>query len=176
MHKVIQGNNTRTNIDIRVHFRKWNMQKDQYEQLCLDSEDYKECELKAIGWGELIEASFERGRPLIASVNEDCCAASINKNNKKTDQKSKWKDFITIIPKFERNIYRVYDSKKDIYIKERPILTFGVTIYDQEDKEMLYLLDYMDIQDVLGRLINQFLYYFPFDIKKWAKLEGEDVL
>lgn len=173
-HRVFRENNTKTEVDIRVHFRKWNMKNDEYKQCCLDSDDYQKYEMDAIKWGELIEASFNTGRPLIASMNEDICRPSLRKNDDKADEKRKWQDFITVIPCFKRNVYKQYDSQKDIYTKERPILTFGVTIYNPKDKEMLYLLDYMDIQDVLGRLLNQFLYYFPFDIYKWVKLEGEN--
>ena len=55
------------------------MKNDEYEQCCLDSDDYQKYEMDAIKWGELIEASFNTGRPLIASMNEDICRPSLRK-------------------------------------------------------------------------------------------------
>ena len=81
-------------------------------------------------------------------------------SNKSKEKNKKWVDFITIIPKSRGNVFRIYDEKNVKIIKERPYITFGVTVYNENDRSALYMLEYMKIDIVLGELMQDFLYYF----------------
>lgn len=66
-------------------------------------------------------------------------AYSQNKKKKKEKKDYKWTDFLTSIPDFLQNRYIQYDTKTQNIVKERPWLTFGITVYDQRSSKMLYI-------------------------------------
>lgn len=152
---------------LRVHFRKWDSRKDQYIQCCIYGNNSGNYVMSPIDWGQLIEKAFESKRPLIASVNAYYCKESIENNNKK-DSGNKWKDFITVIPDFEQNYYIERNPKSGKILRERPLLTFGITIYREEDRTLLYLLDCLEIDKMIGEVLHDFLYYMPIDLKQYV--------
>lgn len=128
---------------IRIHFRYWDGKKEEnYRQLCVYGEGAdKNYIMKGQQWGELLQRAYEVKRPLIASVNRRYCKESLDTNAAKKSKK--WVDFISVIPKFNKNYYINKDPHTDKIIYDRPLLTFGVTIYREQDKKILYVLDYL---------------------------------
>lgn len=161
---------------IRTHFRYWkhvesdslrtNIKDDVYTPLSLYGKGYPGHSARDLNWGQLIKQSYITGIPLIASVNSDFCKESIENNKDKTDEEmdNKWEDFITIIPQFNQNNYVEKDLISEEVSFSRPILTFGITVYREEDRAILYMLDYLRIDKFIGRQINKFLHYFPMDL------------
>ncbi|OUQ62101.1 hypothetical protein B5E53_18255 [Eubacterium sp. An11] len=147
-------------LKLRVHFRY--CKEDKYFQLCLYGKDFENYIMEELDWGELLEKAYEVKQPLIASVNEKYCGESFERNEKKSD--NQWKDFITAIPKFQKNYWIKRDNLTEEIKINRPLLTFGVTVYHEEDRRILYILDYLRIDEVIGNAIKDFLYYFPINI------------
>ena len=134
--------------DIRFHFRCLNIDSNDgvlYSQLC--SSFWKRLEgkipnpVKVLGFVELIKAAFEEKRPLIYSVNSSVCTT-----------KTEWEDFITAVPNIEQNIYEyeLCNSMKKRY----PIITFGVSVRNVIDRQLLFCLDYYRIDDILGSILE----------------------
>ena len=107
--------------------------------------------------------------PLIASVNAKYCAESMQSNNEKIEPDKKWMDFITVIPEFEKNNYVEKNTIDEEVHFARPLLTFGLTVYEEKDRDILYMLDYLRIDKFIGRQINKFLHYFPINIEDFIK-------
>lgn len=152
---------------VRVHFRAYNVEKDWYEQLCIgDSSIWAEYEMKKQKWGELLKESYIANHSLVASINKRYCEESYSQNKKKKNDKRdyKWTDFLTSIPRFLQNRYIKYDARTQNILKERPWLTFGITVYDQRSSKMLYILDYLDINAVISDCIIEFYSYMPIHI------------
>lgn len=162
----------RDGTDVRVHFRQWNKDTDCYIQNCIYGRNAEHYEMKPIEWGELLEEAYRRKRPLIASVNEGYCKKSMEQNKKKDS--GQWEDFITVIPEFVKNNYIQRNKKTGKIEQKRPLLTFGITIYEKEDKTLLYLLDYLRIDKIVGEMIHDFLYYMPIDLKEYIKLGNQE--
>lgn len=155
---------------IRTHFRQWDLdKKDQYIENTLYGVMPKEYLIKPLDWGQLLEKAYISNGSLIASVNSAYCKDSLSNNAEKEEQAQKWSDFITVIPKFEGNDYIEKNEITGEVYKKRPLLTFGVTVYREEDKEILYLLDYLKIDKFIGRQIQKFLHYFPINIVDYIK-------
>lgn len=156
-------------LRLRVHFRYRKREApSNYAQLCLYGKDFDNYMMEDLEWGELLEKAYEAKQPLIASVNERYCGNSFEKNKKKTT--AQWTDFITAIPKFRKNYFIKRDALTEEISISRPLLTFGVTIYREEDRRILYLLDYLRIDEIIGDAIKDFLYYFPINIVRYIKL------
>ena len=148
-------------LKLRVHFRYAKGKNlNQYSQLCLYGKDFKHYIMRELEWGELLEKAYEVKRPLIASVNAKYCGESFENNKKKSD--AQWTDFITVIPKCQKNYYIKREKLTEEIQISRPLLTFGVTVYREEDKRILYILDYLRIDEIIGDAIKEFLYYFQF--------------
>lgn len=181
--KTIQ--NKKKEVSIRTHFRslkfaetdcsKLDDANDVYTQLSLYGKGHPGHSVRDITWGQLIKESYLAGIPLIASVNTDFCEESISNNNGKQDNdlENKWLDFITVIPKFEQNNYIEKDMVSEEVCLARPFLTFGITVYKEEDRSILYMLDYLQIDKFIGRQINKFLHYFPIDLRDCIKILKE---
>lgn len=164
------------NAKIRTHLRYWQMgqdEEDRYDQHSMFGYCTEDDAVRSLKWGQLIEASFEKGSPLIGSVNMHYCEDSFDNNKNKFDPDKKWTDFITIIPKFKENYYvRREESTQKILFK-RPLLTFGVTIYQEEDREILYLMDFLRFDNFIGRQVIKFLDCFPISIVEFIEyLQG----
>ena len=155
-------------IKLRVHFRYANgKQLNQYSQLCLYGVNSESYVMRELTWGELLEKAYEVKRPLIASVNAKYCAESFENNKKKKN--TQWKDFITVIPKYQKNYYiRRKTLTEEIEIN-RPLLTFGATVYREQDQRILYILDYLRIDEIIGDAIKEFLYYFPINLIQYIQ-------
>ena len=118
---------------------------------------------------ELIKASYEKGSPLIGSVNAHYCKDSFDDNQNKSEPDTKWADFITIIPQFKENHYLKMEENTQKILFKRPLLTFGVTIYQEEDREILYLMDFLRFDHFIGRQVIKFLDCFPISIVDFIK-------
>lgn len=187
LHKAIQK--IKEQALFRTHFRYWGMaaedkekrkeEDDQYLQLSLYGAGLKDHPIRPLKWGELIEESYLKRMPLIASVNAKYCAESMQSNNEKTEPDKKWMDFITVIPEFEKNNYVEKNTIDEEVHFARPLLTFGLTVYEEKDRDILYMLDYLRIDKFIGRQINKFLHYFPINIEDFIKTlknkEGQNV-
>lgn len=155
-------------LQLRVHFRYRKKKTiDKYSQLCLYGKDFNDYIMEELEWGELLEKAYEVKRPLIASVNERYCGKSFEKNKKKSN--TQWIDFITAIPKFHKNYFVMRDDLTEEIIISRPLLTFGVTVYREKDRRILYILDYLRIDEIIGNAIKDFLYYFPINILQYVQ-------
>lgn len=149
---------------VRFHFRYLSDRKSfQYLRLCrsfpsdINSTYYDVSEIK---YGELIEQAYVSGNSLIYSVNEEF---TINKLSQK------WKNFITVVPVFDKNIYTRKNGSRNQKI---PFLTFGVTINNDKYDDLLYCMDYFSIKETIEEIIEQYLDIFHIDINefcKWAK-------
>lgn len=162
---------------IRTHFRHWGMDKnDEYFENTIYGNPLENYTMDPLKWGQLLEKAYVSKGSLIASVNSIYCQDSMKINKEKKEKSQKWTDFITVIPKFDGNVYiKANETTGEIY-EERPFLTFGVTVYREEDRDILYLLDYLKIDEFIGRQIAKFLYYFPISIGDYISslLEGRE--
>lgn len=146
--------------DIRLHFRSIKIKDDKisYPQLCSSFWPKLTGDIppvKELGFEELIEASFKEKRPLIFSVNNAVCKTP-------TD----WKDFITAIPSTEKNIYKCeYDG---VIKGSYPIITFGVSIKNCDDRNLLFCLDYYHIDDVLGAILEAYCNINEFNLADYV--------
>lgn len=155
---------------VRVHFRAYNVKNEQYEQLCLgDSSKWMSYRMKSQEWGELLEEAYKIKHSLVASINQRYCRKSFETNQKKSKEESKWADFMTYIPDFRENDYTVYDTKTDELVKKRPWITFGITVYDKKSSQMLYILDYLKIGQIITECFKEFKVYMPIDMKKFVE-------
>lgn len=155
-------------LKLRVHFRyRIEETPNKYLQLCLYGKDFNNYIMRELEWGELLEKAYEVKRPLIASVNERYCRKSFEKNRNKRNEQ--WTDFITVIPKFQKNYFIIREELTEKVLISRPLLTFGVTVYREEDRRILYILDYLRIDEIIGNAIKDFLYYFPINIHYYVQ-------
>ena len=49
------------------------------------------------------------------------------------------------------------------------MLTFGVTVYDEKSRDILYILDYLKIDWFIGRQIAKFLECCPISLNEYVK-------
>ena len=112
-----------------------------------------------IKYGDLIEAAFLQPDSgcLIYSVNESICKKKL---------KDKWNDFITVIPKFDGNKYIKKVNKSTI--KEYPLITFGVTIEDANDKFILQCLDFYSFDKIVTDLLKNYIDVFMVDLNEFV--------
>lgn len=153
---------------VRFHFRYLADRKSlQYLSLCtsfptsIDSTIHGVSEIK---YGQLIEKAYESGRSLIYSVNKEFVQKPLN---------TKWKNFITVIPAFDKN---KYTHKYVTVSKQYPFLTFGVTTNNCKFDDLLYCMDYFSIEDTLGRILEQYIETFNINIDSfcnWARYSLE---
>ena len=135
----------------------------QYLRLCASFPEFInpiEHDVSEIKYGQLIEKSYLSGHSLIYSVNEEFT------KNKLLD---KWKNFITVVPLFEKNSFTRKNASQN---KKIPYITFGVTINKDKFDELLYCMDYFSIKESLEEIIEQYLEIFHIDIGGfciWAK-------
>lgn len=153
---------------LRTHFRYWNQngEAEQYFQAQVYGAGFDEYVMQPLDWGELLEEAFENNKPLIASVNSRYCKKSIEKNERK--ETNKWENFMMVIPQFVDNKYTEREEITKKVLFARPLITFGLTVYREEDKELLYILDYLKLDEVIGTVIKEFLHYFPIEIYKYV--------
>ena len=158
------------NIKLRTHFRAWKKDTDEYVPIVLfpNYESVSNHQMTPLKWGELLEEAYKKKAPLIASVNRMYCQKSLKKNDKNPED-ARWVDFITCIPKCVKNNYVEVDETTQEVKEKRPYLTFGVTVYDEKSRDILYILDYLKIDWFIGRQIAKFLECCPISLNEYVK-------
>lgn len=154
---------------VRVHFRGYNTEKDIYEQLCVGDSTWEAYKIRPQEWGELLEEAYKVKHSLVASVNKSYCAKSYQINNDKEKEEYKWKDFMTYIPEFVGNDYIEYDNETGKIVKQRPWITFGITVYASKSSNMLYILDFLKIGQIITECFQEFKGYMPIEMEKFVK-------
>ena len=164
MHQTLVSDLCEPNDIVRFHFRYLSDRNSfQYLRLCTSFQDEENSishPLSEIKYGQLIEHSYKSERSLIYSINKDFTDNSLSEN---------WKNFITVVPLFEKNNYNRKYAHNNIKI---PYITFGVTTNNEKFDELLYFLDYFSIKETLEELIEQYMDIFHIDIDAfclWAK-------
>ncbi len=154
----------------RVHFRGYNVETDEYESLCMgDLGTWSSYEMKNQKWGELLEEAYKAKHSLVASVNQNYCCESYEINDQKEEETYKWVDFMTYIPDFNGNVYKSYDIQTDTIVKQRPWITFGITVYAKENSNMLYILDYLELGQIITDFFKEFKVYMPINMERFVK-------
>ena len=157
----------RSSCTVRVHFRGYNIETDEYETLCLgDPLNWPNYQMKKQKWGELLEEAYKVKHSLVASINQRYCYESYKVNDQKKEDVYKWVDFMTYIPDFRENDYVEHDTKTDEIVKRRPWITFGITVYDKESSNMLYILDYLKIGQIITDCFKEFKVYMPINMER----------
>lgn len=148
--------------NLRVHFRCYNRNDDEYLKLFQYSNiDHEEGpSVSKIAWGGLIEQSYKLNSSLVYSINPEY-------NNHKPVN---WDDFMTVVPTFLNceQEFRDVNSKK---IK-RPSLTFGISVSNEmcnkeELSKILYVLEYLDIYQLISDILDDFINDFLVDYSKY---------
>lgn len=154
---------------VRVHFRylDYTGKKLNYRKLCQEVyikngdgtvNDELEYSLSTLKYTDLIKASYENNKSLVYSLNEYNC-------NKKLD--SKWKNFITIVPRFPRNtIYLKADGYEPLGY---PLLTFGITCNNDDINKLFYCMDMFDFKRVLELHINEYINIYKINLISFGK-------
>lgn len=154
---------------VRIHCRYLDRgNRCTYRGLCTSFShniDKTQYSLSDIEYGDLIEAIMEKERNqsgcMIYSLNEQLCKKKL---------KDKWRDFITIIPQIQENVYRKRMGNGNY--KMAPFLTFGVTINNKAQEELLYCMDYLSAHVIIGDILQNYINTFLIDINKfctWVK-------
>lgn len=152
---------------VRFHFRYLEDKNSYlYGNLCSSfsaGAEENQYRLSDIKYSDLIEAAHKVGCGLIYLANEELCQKKLN---------TKWWNFITVIPRFQKNEFRRKvneDSAKTV-----PLLTFGVTTGSQDFDNLLYCLDFYRIDQILGDLIDSYADIYKINIEDfcaWLKNE-----
>ena len=152
---------------LRAHFRYYRQTGDTYVGLYHSSypEEKTAGPMQDIKWGSLIKPAFEEEKALVFSANRGY-----------NDVKTKWDDFITIVPQFNNNTLDIRTKPPGTKTK-RPVLTFGFSILYPEtlshDSSVLYILDYLRLDKIITTLIDEYIRIFDIDFKKFlAYLES----
>lgn len=150
------------NSNLRVHFRWYEKDGDEYLKLCQYSNiDLDEGpSVSEIAWGGLIEQSYELKNSLIYSINP-------RYNN---HEPVKWDDFMTVVPSFlncEQEFRNVYNKKV-----KRPSMTFGISVLNtecnkEEVSKPLYVFEYLDIYQLISDIVDDFINDFIVDYSKY---------
>lgn len=153
------------NLIIRSHFRYL---KDRstytYSELCnsfYGEIDIDQIQVHDMRYGDLLEAAFNKSitKSLVYSANKHIC-----KNQLDSDEK--WVNYITIIPSFPENIYHKKVSK--LYYKDYPYITFGVTVDDHNNDNLLYLMDYYRMDTFFGDILKKYVRCFGIDMNEFC--------
>lgn len=155
------------NTFLRAHFRWHNftasrrkITNDNYKMLCQDSNlpgDQQKDSMQVVDWGGLIEHAFLTGEPLVYSANK-----RYNPIN------TSWDDFITMIPKFTDYAHDVRTPQG--HPTSRPIMTFALSIKrasKKEDTIALLLLAYLRYDELLAKVIDEYMQMFMIDAKNF---------
>lgn len=115
----------------------------------------------------MLEAAYlsKTSGALIYSVNKDAC---------KNKLKEKWQDFITVVPRFDANIYSRRMNQKTV--KDFPLITFGVTINHKEHEQLLQCMDFYGIDRYISNLLQRYTNVFMLNIDEfltWLKIEDK---
>lgn len=168
---------------VRIHFRylfnEYNGRsklvdesKAKYRSLCTsipseyNEEDYSVSEMP---FCDLLKESF---------VSEKCLIYSANKHLVlRRPLNKRWKNFITIVPCFDENKYKICNSDtRDV--KYIPYLTFGISANTHSYDWLFYCMDFFEYNDTIKEIIHKYINLFKIDLSgfcKWAAswLESE---
>ncbi|MDO5115915.1 MAG: metallophosphoesterase [Synergistaceae bacterium] len=79
---------------------------------------------------------------------------------------TKWDYFLTAIPFFTDNFYKVDQ------FAERPIVTFGLTLYEKNQKKddavILLLMNYLNIDNVFTSILTEYIERHDYDLSQLA--------
>lgn len=148
--------------NLRVHFRWYKKETDEYQKLCqysnVDLE--KGPSISIIEWGGLIKQSYLLNDSVIYSINSKY-------NN---HEPVRWDDFMTIVPPFFKCEQEFRNSKNEKI--KRPIMTFGVSVLNSEcDKEeiskILYVFEYLDLCRLITNILDDFIRNFDVDYTQY---------
>lgn len=150
---------------VRFHFR-FRLKDKMYSQLCISIPP--ECKpetmnMQPMQYDDLLKASYDVGHSLIYSVNKSLVH---------TEPKKRWKNFITAIPSFDGNKYR---KNRREHGKGIPFITFGVSVGSSDLNSLLYYMDFHSIERTLADVIEDYLEYFPIDMKAFCEWARENV-
>lgn len=107
--------------------------------------------------GSMIEKSFTTSKSMLYSLNP-----SSNSHMSSRD----WIDFLTIVPKNEKNICKI-DSETLV-----PYLSFGISVNNVKLQVYLRELGFIGIEGPLTELLNSFFECIPFDISTLLEEEA----
>lgn len=147
---------------VRTHFRYLCDKKEgRYKNLNISvskSGNESDYIVSDILYGQLIEEAHKINKGLIYSANKDLIENQL---------RERWTNFITIVPQYKSYEYFGKQSrgKKIKY----PYITFGVTVSSEKYNNILYLMDYFSIKDILEDFIESFLDVFPIDIGRFCE-------
>lgn len=158
---------------VRFHFRYLSDKNiSTYSTLCssfsvCDEIDEYLNQPSDIKYCDLLEAAYlsKTSGALIYSVNKDAC---------KNKLKEKWQDFITVVPRFDANIYSRRMNQKTV--KNFPLITFGVTINHKEHEQLLQCMDFYGIDRYISNLLQRYTNVFMLNIDEfltWLKIEDK---
>ena len=150
---------------VRFHFR-FRLKDKMYSQLCISIPP--ECKpetmnMQPMQYDDLLKASYDVGHSLIYSVNKSLVH---------TEPKKRWKNFITAIPSFDGNRYR---KNRREHGKGIPFITFGVSVGSSDLNSLLYYMEFHSIERTLADVIEDYLEYFPIDMKAFCEWARENV-
>ena len=150
---------------VRFHFR-FRLKDKMYSQLCISIPP--ECKpetmnMQPMQYDDLLKASYDVGHSLIYSVNKSLVH---------TEPKKRWKNFITAIPSFDGNRYR---KNRREHGRGIPFITFGVSVGSSDLNSLLYYMDFHSIERTLADVIEDYLEYFPIDMKAFCEWARENV-
>lgn len=93
----------------------------------------------------------------------------IDKNENRKDKNNTWCDFLTAVPEIEGNDYIECVPRNKEVICQMPWITFGVTVYREEDRKLLFLMDYFRIDQIVSEFIQEFRYFMPINIQHFVE-------
>lgn len=158
---------------VRFHFRYLDTSSLLYKALCSSfSSDEVVCQNinqpSDVKYEDLISEAFESNSTgcLIYSVNESVCKKKL---------REKWSDFITVVPKLEKNRYKRRNNQHSV--RQYPLITFGVTTNSREDSYLLYCMDYFKIDEFISCCLERYMDVFKIDIEgfvNWVRKETQE--
>lgn len=149
--------------NLRVHFRWYDQENDKYRKLCqysVNESNTGPC-ISEIKWGGLIEQAYLKKKPFIYSVN------------KKYNNHSpvRWEDFMTIVPSFYKcEVEFRHEGERH----KRPIISFGISVANdscmkRELSEVLYILEFLNVDHILTEILDDFMKCFTVDYSKYLE-------
>lgn len=144
--------------DIRFHFRYLSDKQGlQYTKTCnsFRKDSTEEAEVSVIKYKECVEKAF---------INENSKCSIYTINNLPIDKP--WKNSSIIVPNMEN--YTFQKRVSPAHHKEYPWFVFGVDIANLEDNQLLYNMDYGCIDEMLGRLLGQYITLFNMDVSDYC--------
>ena len=76
---------------------------------------------------------------------------------------------MTYIPEFVGNDYIEYENETGKIEKQRSWITFGITVYASKSSNMLYILDFLKIGQIITECFQEFKGYMPIEMEKFVK-------